>query len=107
MKARIPSNNADASPSLVPRPLRIEFPDAVYRVTARGDRREVIYADGEDRARFLAILAPGLERFDARLLAYCNECSARVRANHWQLTSPRASRATKRSASRPPTGSTQ
>lgn len=27
------------------RPLRIEFPGAVYHVTARGNRREPIYVD--------------------------------------------------------------
>ena len=27
------------------RPLRIEFPGAVYHVTSRGDRREAIYAE--------------------------------------------------------------
>jgi hypothetical protein len=31
------------------RPLRIEFPGAVYHVTSRGDRREPIYKDDEDR----------------------------------------------------------
>lgn len=31
------------------RPLRIEFPGAVYHVTSRGDRRESIFADDEDR----------------------------------------------------------
>ena len=29
--------------------LRIEFSDALYHVTSRGDRREVIYDDDEDR----------------------------------------------------------
>jgi putative transposase len=31
------------------RPLRIEFPGAIYHVTSRGDRREPIYKDDEDR----------------------------------------------------------
>ena len=31
------------------RPLRIEFADAAYHVTSRGDRREAIYRDDEDR----------------------------------------------------------
>mgnify|MGYP003542545129 CR=1 FL=1 len=37
------------------RPLRIEYPGAVYHVTARGDRREPIAADDLDRAQFLDI----------------------------------------------------
>ena len=30
------------------RPLRIEFPGALYHVTSRGDGREAIYLDDED-----------------------------------------------------------
>ena len=37
------------------RPLRIEFAGALYHVRARGDRREPIYEDEEDRERFLGI----------------------------------------------------
>lgn len=39
------------------RPLRIEFAGAVYHVSARGDRRQAIFRDDEDRRRFLSILA--------------------------------------------------
>ena len=38
------------------RPLRIEFPSALYHVTARGDRREDIFEDDEDRKLFLETL---------------------------------------------------
>ena len=37
------------------RPLRIEFPGALYHVTSRGDRREDIFLDDMDRARLLAM----------------------------------------------------
>ena len=53
------------------RPLRIEFPGAVYHVTSRGDRREPIYLDDDDRAAFLAVLAQCMARFDAQVLTYC------------------------------------
>ena len=53
------------------RPLRIEFPGAVYHVTSRGDRRESIFVDDEDRVALLAIVEQGLSRFDAQMLAYC------------------------------------
>ena len=53
------------------RPLRIEFPGALYHVTSRGNRREDIFVDDTDRARLLAMVAQGLSRFDAQLLAYC------------------------------------
>jgi hypothetical protein len=35
-------------------PLRIEFPNALYHVTARGNRQEAIYLDDEDRCAFQA-----------------------------------------------------
>ncbi len=37
------------------RPLRIEFPGAVYHVTSRGNRREDIYTDDADRRHWLNI----------------------------------------------------
>ncbi len=39
------------------RPLRIEYPGAVYHVTARGNRRANIFTDEEDNKPFLVILA--------------------------------------------------
>ncbi len=53
------------------RPLRIEFPGAVYHVTARGDRREDIFVDDEDRHALLEVVAQALFRFDAAAFAYC------------------------------------
>jgi putative transposase len=54
------------------RPLRIEFPGAVYHVTSRGDRREPIFVDDTDRATVLNVLGQGMmQRFDAQVLAYC------------------------------------
>jgi REP element-mobilizing transposase RayT len=61
------------------RPLRIEFAGAVYHVTARGDRREPIFEDDEDRLAFLSFLGQALERFDAQCLAYC------LMGNHYHL----------------------
>ena len=61
------------------RPLRIEFPGAVYHVTSRGDRREAIFDDDEDAQGFLAVLGLGLERFGAQVLAYC------LMTNHYHL----------------------
>ena len=61
------------------RPLRIEFPGAVYHVTSRGDRRESIYRDDVDRQGQLDILDQALGRFDAQALAYCQM------GNHFHL----------------------
>lgn len=61
------------------RPLRIEFPGALYHVTSRGDRREDIFVDDMDRGRLLAVVAQGLVRFDAQMLAYC------LMSNHYHF----------------------
>jgi REP element-mobilizing transposase RayT len=53
------------------RPLRIEFPGAVYHVTSRGDRRESIFEDDADREALLGVVAQAVERFEASVLAYC------------------------------------
>ena len=41
------------------RPLRLEFPGAVYHVTARGDRQEPIFEDDGQRIRISAAAGPG------------------------------------------------
>ncbi len=61
------------------RPLRIEFPGAVYHVTSRGDRREPIYRDDDDRLAHLDVIAHAMDRFDAQVLAYC------LMGNHYHL----------------------
>ena len=61
------------------RPLRIEFPHALYHVTSRGDRKEPIFLDDADRVGFLALLDEACERFDAVVLAYC------LMGNHYHL----------------------
>jgi hypothetical protein len=43
----------------------------VYRVTSRGDRRDSIFADDEDRAALLAIAEQGLARFDTQRPPLC------------------------------------
>ncbi len=40
----------------MPRPLRIEYPGAMYHVMSRGDRREMIFLDDADRQSFLKTL---------------------------------------------------
>ena len=61
------------------RPLRIEYPGAVYHVTSRGDRREPIAKDDVDRSLFLEIVGQAAQRFDARAWAYC------LMGNHYHL----------------------
>ena len=40
----------------MPRKLRVEYPGAIYHVMNRGDRREAIFKDAQDRELFLATL---------------------------------------------------
>ncbi|MBI5385059.1 MAG: hypothetical protein HZA90_10275 [Verrucomicrobia bacterium] len=42
------------------RKLRVQYPGAVYHVLNRGDRREPIFLDDQDRQRFLDTLAEAL-----------------------------------------------
>jgi len=52
------------------RPPRIDFPDAVYHVTSRGNGRSVIFTSDDDRQRFLAQLAENLHVGGVVLYAY-------------------------------------
>jgi REP element-mobilizing transposase RayT len=42
------------------RPLRIQFDEALYHITARGNRRERIFESDADRVRLLEIIARSL-----------------------------------------------
>jgi putative transposase len=55
----------------MPRPLRLEYPGALYHVTARGTRQGAIFLDEQDRALLLSILAQALRTCDAQAFAYC------------------------------------
>lgn len=61
------------------RPLRIEFPGALYHIVSRGHRQEPIYEDDADRRAFLRILAEATIRFRWRCYAYC------LMTNHYHL----------------------
>ncbi len=54
----------------MPRPPRIDFPDAVYHVTSRGNGRDVIFCSDDDRTRFLAQLADNLHTAAVLLYAF-------------------------------------
>jgi len=61
------------------RPLRIEYPGAVYHVTSRGDRREDIYLGTEDRRDWLGVLGVVCRRFNWTVHAWCQM------TNHFHL----------------------
>ena len=64
---------------LMARPLRIEYPGALYHVTSRGDRQEAIFEDDQDRTAFLNVLGEVISRFRWRCHAYC------LMGNHYHL----------------------
>jgi REP element-mobilizing transposase RayT len=57
----------------------LEFPGAVYHVTSRGDRREPIFFEDEDREAFLSLLGREVSQQGWRLYAYC------LMDNHYHL----------------------
>ncbi len=61
------------------RQLRIEYAGAIYHVMSRGDRREEIFLDDEDRRRFLRTLGEACERAGWQVHAYC------LMGNHFHL----------------------
>ena len=61
------------------RPLRIQFDGAVYHVTSRGNARQEIFLDDDDRTRFLETLGRVIDRFGWVCHAYC------LMGNHYHL----------------------
>jgi len=61
------------------RPLRIQYPGAVYHVTSRGNARQPIYRKEADRELFLGILSRVISRYQWLCHAYC------LMNNHYHL----------------------
>lgn len=61
------------------RPLRVEFPGAIYHITSRGNARLPIYEDDYDRKLFLGILDEVVKRYNWLFHAYC------LMDNHYHL----------------------
>ena len=61
------------------RPLRIEFPGALYHITSRGNERRTIFLSDHDRDQFLHILASVVESHHWLCHAYC------LMDNHYHL----------------------
>jgi putative transposase len=61
------------------RPLRIEFPGALYHITSRGNDRQETFKDDRDRQYFLDLLAVCCNRFQWLCHAYC------LMSNHYHL----------------------
>jgi len=63
------------------RPLRIEYPGALYHVTSRGDRQEPIFDDDRDRTAFLNVLGDVVSRFRWQCHAYCHVPAIRTQCS--------------------------
>ena len=61
------------------RPLRLEYPGAIYHLTSRGNAREDIYLDETDRGQFLSVLSETVKRYNWLCHAYC------LMSNHYHL----------------------
>ncbi len=61
------------------RPLRIEYPGAVYHITSRGNDRKAVFKDDLDRETFLKTLADVNKRYHWLCHAYC------LMDNHYHL----------------------
>src|SRR6266403_2215510 len=72
-------SSRDVTSFSVPRKLRIEYPGAIYHVLNRGDQRENIFKDDEDRKRFLSTLGESCAKTEWQVHAYC------LMRNHFHL----------------------
>ena len=61
------------------RPLRIEYPGALYHVTDRGNERKEIFRDNVDRRKLIRYLAEAIEKFGLNIHAFC------LMENHYHL----------------------
>ena len=61
------------------RKLRMEYPGAMYHVMNRGDQREDIFRDDEDRQSFLSTLGEACGKTEWQVHAYC------LMRNHFHL----------------------
>ena len=61
------------------RKLRVQYAGAVYHLMSRGDRREAIFKDDEDRRRFLSTLSEACQKTGWQIHAYC------LMKNHFHL----------------------
>ena len=55
----------------MPRPPRVQFPGAIYHVTARGNARQSLFLDDRDREHFLLRLREAVDAYQVRLYLFC------------------------------------
>ena len=70
----------------MPRPLRVEYAGAIYHILNRGDHREVVFRNDDDREMFLRALEEVCGKTGWQIHAWC------LLSNHFHLVieTPRA-----------------
>jgi putative transposase len=63
----------------MPRPLRVLVPGGTYHLLSRGNARQPIFRDDEDRLAFIRTTLQVRSRFGWRVLTYC------LMGNHYHL----------------------
>ena len=63
----------------MPRPLRIQYPDAWYHVMNRGRRGDEVFSEAKDYVAFIALLKETVEDYNVKVAAYC------LMPNHYHL----------------------
>ena len=61
------------------RPLRIEYPGALYHVTSRGNEQKDVFKSQRDREKFLSYLESAGVRYGAVIHTWC------LMSNHYHL----------------------
>ena len=61
------------------RSARVQFPGAIYRISARGNHQENIYFSDQDRELFIRLFAAAAKRMNWICHAYC------LMTNHYHL----------------------
>jgi len=61
------------------RPIRIEYPGALYHATSRGNARQKIFRSDKNRSYLIELLASAADRFQWLCYAYC------LMDNHYHL----------------------
>ncbi len=65
--------------TVMPRPLRVEYPGAIYHLMSRGDHGEAIFRDDPDRRAFVDTLGEACVKTGWRVHAFC------LMGNHFHL----------------------
>ncbi len=73
------SNDCSGTNGFMARPLRIQYPGAVYHVMNRGGSRQRVFLDKKDYEAFFKIMGEVHDRLGSEVFAYC------INGNHYHV----------------------